>query len=41
VLDRRIWPNPRARGSYGAEVRFLRSWLDRRIRWLDRNVGRL
>jgi hypothetical protein len=40
VLDQRIWPNPRARGSYGAEVRFLRSWLDRRIRWIDRNVGR-
>jgi hypothetical protein len=41
VLDRRIWPNPRARGSYRAEMRFLRSWLDRRIRWIDRNVGRL
>jgi CotH protein len=41
VLDRRIWPNPRARGSYRAEVRFLRSWLSRRIRWIDRNIGRL
>jgi CotH kinase protein len=41
VLDRRIWPNPRARGSYRAEVRFLRSWLIRRIRWIDRNIGRL
>ena len=41
VLDRRIWPNPRARGSYRAELRFLRSWLERRIRWIDRNVGRL
>jgi hypothetical protein len=41
VLDRRIWPNPRARGSYRAEVRFLRSWLNRRIRWIDRNIGRL
>jgi hypothetical protein len=41
VLDRRIWPNPRARGSYRAELRFLRSWLIRRIRWIDRNVGRL
>jgi hypothetical protein len=35
VLDRRIWPNPVARGSFRAEVRFLRSWLVRRIRWLD------
>jgi hypothetical protein len=41
VLDRRIWPNPRARGSYRAETRFLRSWLKRRIAWIDRNVGRL
>jgi hypothetical protein len=35
VLDRRIWPNPAARGSFRAEVRFLRSWLVRRIDWLD------
>jgi hypothetical protein len=41
VLDRRIWPNPVARGSHRAEVRFLRSWLARRIGWIDRNVGRL
>jgi len=41
VLDRRIWPNPRARGSYRAELQFLRSWLTRRIRWIDRHIGRL
>ena len=41
VLDRRVWPNPVARGSHRAEVRFPRSWLERRIRWIDRNVGRL
>src|SRR5918999_934848 len=35
VLGRRIWPNPVARGSFRAEVRFLRSWLTRRIAWLD------
>jgi hypothetical protein len=35
VLDRRIWPNPAARGSFRAEVRFLRSWLVRRVEWLD------
>ena len=35
VLHRRIWPNPAARGSFRAEVRFLRSWLGRRITWLD------
>jgi hypothetical protein len=41
VLDRRIWPNPVARGSHRAEMRFLRSWLKRRIAWIDRNIGRL
>jgi hypothetical protein len=38
VLDRRIWPNPRALGTHGAEVRFLRGWFDRRIGWLDANL---
>jgi len=41
VLDQRIWPNPVARGSYEAELRFLRGWLKRRIAWIDRNVERL
>jgi hypothetical protein len=41
VLDRPLWPNPRARGSYQAELRYLRSWLSRRIAWIDRNIGRL
>jgi hypothetical protein len=41
VLDRRVWPNPVARGSHRAEIRFLRSWLKRRIAWIDRNIGRL
>ena len=41
VLDERIWPNPAARGSHRAEVRFLRGWLKRRIAWIDRNVEKL
>ncbi len=41
VLDRRVWPNPVARGSHTAEVAFLRSWLKKRISWIDRNIGRL
>jgi hypothetical protein len=40
VLHRRIWPNPAARGSFRAEVRFLRSWLIRRIAWIDRKFSR-
>src|SRR5918999_166225 len=39
-VGRRIWPNPVARGSFRAEVRFLRSWLVRRITWLDGRLGR-
>jgi hypothetical protein len=35
VLDRRLWGNPRAYGSYRAEVRALRRWLTRRLAWLD------
>jgi len=44
VLGRRVWPNPAAavrRTTYAAEVRALRTWLSRRVAWLDRNVGRL
>jgi hypothetical protein len=41
VLDRRLWPNPRARGTYAAELRHLRSWLARRVAWIDRHIGRL
>jgi hypothetical protein len=41
VLDEVVWPNPVARGTYGAELRFLRTWLNRRITWIDRNIGRL
>lgn len=35
VLDTILWPAPTARGSYRAEVRALRSWVSRRIDWLD------
>jgi hypothetical protein len=41
VLDRRVWPNPAARGSHTAEVRHLRGWLKHRVAWIDRNVARL
>ncbi len=39
ILDREIWPNPVARGSHRAEMRFLRGWLKRRIAWIDRQFG--
>jgi CotH kinase protein len=40
VLNRSVWPNPAVRGTYRAEVAHLRSWLDRRARWIDANIGR-
>jgi hypothetical protein len=36
VLSRRVFQEPVLRGSFDAEVRFLRTWLERRIAWLDR-----
>lgn len=36
TLRRRLWQSPAARGSYGAEVRYLRAWLSRRMAWIDR-----
>jgi CotH kinase protein len=44
VLGVRVWPNPPAavrRTTYGSEVDALRSWLKRRIGWMDRHVQRL
>ena len=44
VLGVRVWPNPPAsvrRTSYKSEVDALRSWLERRIRWMDRHVQHL
>jgi hypothetical protein len=41
VLGRRVWPNPpaaRSRTTYSSEVRALRSWLTRRVAWLDRHI---
>jgi CotH kinase protein len=44
VLGVRVWPNPPAavsRTTYAAEVRALRSWLARRIAWMDAHVHEL
>lgn len=39
ILRKRVWQNPAARGSFRAEVRFLRRWLVRRVSWMDRALG--
>ncbi len=44
VLGTRVWPNPPAavrRTTYAAEVSALRSWLKRRIAWMDGHVREL
>jgi hypothetical protein len=47
ILGRYVPPNPRDprtgryRPTWRAEVKFLRSWLHRRIEWLDRGLARL
>jgi hypothetical protein len=44
VLGVRVWPNPPAavrRTTYSSEVRALRTWLKRRIAWMDGHVHEL
>jgi hypothetical protein len=44
VLGVRVWPNPPAavrRTSYASEVRALRTWVARRIVWMDSHVHEL
>ena len=44
VLGVRVWPNPPdavRRTTYAAEVGALRTWLDRRIAWMDAHVHEL
>jgi CotH kinase protein len=44
VLGVRVWPNPAeavGRTTYDSEVAALRSWLERRIAWLDGHVHEL
>ena len=44
VLGVRVWPNPPEavrRTTYASEVAALRSWLERRIAWMDGHVGEL
>jgi hypothetical protein len=38
VLHTPLWPATKARGSHGAEVRFLKTWMNRRITWMDRRL---
>lgn len=47
ILGRYVWPNPRdprtgeVRQTYNAEIEHLRSWIVRRVAWIDANVDEL
>ena len=41
ILDRIVWPNVVALGSHAAEVEYLKTWLNRRIAWLDAEINKL
>jgi hypothetical protein len=38
VLDEWIWPNNFVGGSYEAEVGYLKTWLEDRLKWMDENI---
>ena len=38
ILNRRVWPNPVVTGSYAGEVDYLKDWLTKRARWMDREL---
>jgi hypothetical protein len=41
VLDTYIWPNRFVGADYESEIRYLKSWLETRLNWLDTNMGDL
>ena len=40
ILNEWVWPNAVVLGSHQNEVAYLRDWLNKRIKWMDRNVGK-
>ncbi|HEY5464226.1 MAG TPA: hypothetical protein VIJ95_13275 [Hanamia sp.] len=41
ILNTYVWPNSEIAGTYNGEVAFLKSWLQKRIAWIDANVQTL
>ena len=39
ILNTYVWPNQAVRGSYSAEVAWLKNWLQRRVAWVDANIN--
>lgn len=38
ILDQYVWPNSQVLGTYDAEVKQIKNWLNTRIAWLDENL---
>ena len=39
IMNQYVHQNPRIRGSYEAEVENIRSFISKRISWMDRKMG--
>jgi hypothetical protein len=39
VLNSYVWPNKYIGGSYQNEIYYLRTWIDRRINWMDSQIN--
>ena len=40
ILNEWVWPNAVVLGTHQDEVAYLRNWLNKRIKWMDRNIGK-
>ena len=42
ILGRKVWPNRRpVPKTYDAEIDALKSWIDRRLKWMDADIEKL
>lgn len=38
ILNKKVWPNNYVGGTYAKEITYLKSWIKKRITWLDNNM---
>ena len=41
ILDKKVWPNVEAFGTYDAEINYLKSFYTTRLKWLDKAINAL
>jgi hypothetical protein len=39
ILNKEVWPNPVVTGSYEGEVKYMKTWLNTRIDWMDNELN--